>query len=126
MRQIYFSDGKQIEDGHKSVPGKLAVSHAEELYRKRNDMVCKKKGRIMKRIISVILLAAILLAGCGTPEDHRMRKIECTANYAILVDTDTGVCYLHTPHGGLCVMVDHNGNPYIANGWRDWGGDDDR
>ena len=87
----------------------------------------KEDIRIMKRIMALLMAAIIaaILVGCGTPEDHRMRKIECTANYAILVDTDTGVCYLHTPYGGLCVMVDHNGNPYIDNGWRDWGGDDE-
>lgn len=79
----------------------------------------------MKRIIAALLLA-LLLAGCGTPEDHRMRTLERTAEYSILVDTDTGVCYIRNAGaGGYCVMVDHNGNPYIANGWRDWGGDDE-
>lgn len=78
-----------------------------------------RKGCV--RAITAILLAAILLAGCGTPEDHRMRTLERTVEYKILVDTDTGVCYIrYAGAGGFCVMVDHNGNPYIANGWRDW------
>ena len=79
------------------------------------------------RRIAVALIAIMLLGGCGAPEkeEHRMRVLEERAGHTILVDTDTGVCYLRTPYGGLCVMVDHTGNPYIANGWRDWGGDDE-
>jgi len=77
----------------------------------------------MKRIraVTVAAILAAILIGCGTPKDHRMRVLERVADYEILVDTDTGVCYIRNAGaGGFCVMVDHNGNPYIANGWRDW------
>ena len=76
----------------------------------------------MKKVVMVILLA-FMLAGCHAPEEYRMRIIEdkgCT----IFIDTETGVCYLDTDTG-VTVMLDHNGKPYIANGWRDWGGDDE-
>ena len=54
-----------------------------------------------------------------------MRLMDRTSAYDIYVDTDTGVCYLRGISGGYCVMVDHNGNPCIANGWRDWSDGDD-
>ena len=82
----------------------------------------------MKRIMALLMAAilAAILIGCGTPEDHRMRTLDRTVEYKILVDTDTGVCYIrYVGNGGFCVMVDHNGNPYIANGWRDWSDGDD-
>ena len=79
------------------------------------------------RIIAAALIAIMLLGGCGAPEkeEHRMRVLQRGEDCTILVDTDTGVCYLRTSYGGLCVMVDHTGKPYIANGWRDWGGNDE-
>ena len=82
------------------------------------------RRRIIGVIISLLIAAAI--AGCGREtQEHRMRLMDRTAAYDIYVDTDTGVCYLRGTSGGYCVMVDHNGNPYIANGWRDWSDGDD-
>ena len=36
------------------------------------------------------------------------------------IDTETGICYAVTTKGGICVMLDHDGKPYVANGWRDY------
>ena len=83
----------------------------------------------MKKVIVALLLAVMMLCGCtresGSESESRMRMIETQyPEYRIYVDTDTGVCYLWAYHGGFTVMVDHNGDPYIANGWRDWSGDE--
>lgn len=86
----------------------------------------------MKKVIVALLLAVMMLCGCtrgsgsGSESESRMRMIETQyPEYRIYVDTDTGVCYLWAYHGGFTVMVDHTGKPYIANGWRDWGADDE-
>lgn len=79
----------------------------------------------MKRIIATILLA-LMLAGCGKRETPyfyeesscRFTVIESQADYKIVVDTQTGVEYLMR-YGNTTVLVDQNGQPYIANGWRD-------
>lgn len=77
----------------------------------------------MKKVLIVILMA-LLLTGCQKPDEGRIRVIR-EGEHEIYIDTETGVCYLHTSYGGLCVMVDRNGNPYIANGWRDYSDGDD-
>ena len=77
----------------------------------------------MKKIIAAALLAVLILAGCGR-EDRRLRTVESNSSYHIYVDTETGVCYVSQGFG-MTVLLDHNGKPYIANGWRDWGGDDE-
>lgn len=41
----------------------------------------------------------------------------------VWIDTETGVCYCGS-NDKLTMMVDHDGAPYIANGWRDYGADD--
>lgn len=64
-----------------------------------------------------------LLVGCGdaTMKSERERMlIEMHETYRIYIDRDTGVQYL-SRGDSLCVMVDRDGNPLIANGWRDYG-----
>ena len=71
-----------------------------------------------------------LLNGCGRSdgsklyftegESARFKTIERQAWYFIAVDTDTGVEYLGTADGHMTVLIDHEGNPVIANGWRDY------
>jgi len=87
----------------------------------------------MKRIrksmaICLLIVIALLTCSCGaiTEENipnHRMGieyHEEALRSYYILTDLETGVQYLSVPNAGTCVVVDHEGKPYIANGWRDY------
>ena len=78
----------------------------------------------MKKVLATILLLLMLLAGCGREYSDRMRVLEQGDGWYIMVDTDTGVCYFRSSYGTCTVMVDHTGKPFIANGWRDWSGDE--
>ena len=69
----------------------------------------------------VILLVLLFLTGCASEEisrPNRMR-IERYDEYRIMVDLETGVQYL-SRGDSLCVLVDKDGKPYLANGWRDY------
>ena len=60
-----------------------------------------------------------LLVGCGRDEQDLMYKGRMKyAGSNIYIDTETGVCYLQ--NYGFTVMVNQDGTPYIANGWRDY------
>ena len=90
----------------------------------------------MKQIVSLLLalLIAAAIAGCGVEKEplqykDRMQYAGCTIKDGIetayiWIDSETGVCYLQS-RTGITVMVDREGKPFIANGWRDWGGDDE-
>ena len=41
-------------------------------------------------------------------------------DYTIAVDTQSGVEYLWTEKGNVITLIDHEGRPYLANGWRDY------
>ena len=53
--------------------------------------------------------------------------VESGGNYIgleLVTDRETGVQYLYNIHSGIfTVLVDHDGKPYIANGWRDSDGE---
>lgn len=77
----------------------------------------------MRKVIIVIVLAALLLTGCEVPRNidtngNRM-KVVLDNDCRIYIDRDSGVQYL-SRGDSLCVMVDHDGKPLIANGWRDY------
>ena len=56
------------------------------------------------------------------PERYKaMRMIEKGNDYFIMVDTETGCCYLFSKLGGVCQLTNYDGSPYLANGWRDIG-----
>ena len=79
----------------------------------------------MKRKAAAILIAlACLLMGCGdrAPKqyDNRIKYAGGDSVHQVLIDTETGICYLKTTYGGVCVMVNQDGTPFIANGWRDY------
>lgn len=85
----------------------------------------------MKKLIA-ILLVMIALTGCGTskkdafadPERFRIESGGDNIGLELVTDRETGVQYLYNTHTGtFTVLLDHDGNPYIANGWRDY---DDR
>ena len=71
----------------------------------------------MKRVIAITILTLLTLAlcGCGKVEasNHRMRTLDGNLMYEIYVDNLTGVQYLRTYKGGVCVMVDAEGKPLI-------------
>lgn len=71
----------------------------------------------MKRVIAITILTLLTLAlcGCGKAEagNHRLWILDGGATYVIYVDNLTGIQYLRTYKGGVCVMVDAEGQPLI-------------
>lgn len=79
----------------------------------------------MKRVIAIIILILLILAalcGCNETEievdadNERLWTLETGLMYVIYVDDLTGVQYLRTYQGGVCVMVDAEGRPLIWEG----------
>lgn len=75
----------------------------------------------MKKKAFIIMLSLFLM-GCSKVEPNientkeknsRMRLIESTVGWNIYADTETGVMYFDQYQGGMCVMVDAEGNPLI-------------
>lgn len=68
----------------------------------------------------ICLFSAVWLLFYRTPDTtNRMKLVERGAGYKIMVDTNTGICYMMTGKEAL-IMVDHDGMPYVENGWRDY------
>ena len=74
----------------------------------------------MKRVIAITILALLTLALCGCTKaeasNHRLRTLDTGLMYEIYVDNLTGIQYLSTHQGGVCVMVDAEGRPLIWEG----------
>lgn len=74
----------------------------------------------MKRVIAITILILLTLALCGCTKaeasNHRLRTLDTGLMYEIYVDNLTGVQYLRTYKGGVCVMVDAEGKPLIWEG----------
>ena len=74
----------------------------------------------MKRVIAITMLILLTLAlcGCGKAEagKHRLWILDSGTMYEIYVDNLTGIQYLSTHQGGVCVMVDAEGRPLIWEG----------
>lgn len=75
----------------------------------------------MKRAIVIIMLVVLLsvsMCGCQKAEagNRRLWILDSGAMYGIYVDNLTGVQYLRTNQGGVCVMVDAEGRPLIWEG----------
>lgn len=77
----------------------------------------------------IALSISILLAGCGrtrpdafdNPNRFRIEAGGNSVGVALVTDRDTGVQYLMNTHtGDFTVLVDKDGKPYLANGWRDY------
>lgn len=86
----------------------------------------------MKRTILLLTLAALILSGCGrtikgadafdNPTRFRIESGGSSIGVALVTDRDTGVQYLMNTHTGtFTVLVDKDGKPWLANGWRDYG-----
>ena len=74
----------------------------------------------MKRVIAITILTLLTLALCGCTKaeasNHRLRTLDTGLMYEIYVDNLTGIQYLSTNQGGVCVMVDAEGKPLIWEG----------
>lgn len=74
----------------------------------------------MKRVIAItiLILLTLALSGCGKAEagKHRLWILNEGVTYVIYVDNLTGIQYLRTYGGGVCVMVDAEGRPLIWEG----------
>ena len=74
----------------------------------------------MKRVIAITMLTLLILAlsGCGKAEagNNRLQTLDTSLMYEIYVDNLTGIQYLSTHQGGVCVMVDAEGRPLIWEG----------
>ena len=69
-------------------------------------------------IIILIVVLTVSISGCNKTEasNHRMRMLDGKLMYGIYVDDLTGVQYLLSNCGGVCVMVDAEGKPLIWEG----------
>lgn len=76
-----------------------------------------------KKLLLIALVIASLLTGCGNRAprqyDGRMKYAGTSGVASIYIDAETGVCYLGA-NGHYTVMVNQDGTPFIANGWRDY------
>lgn len=77
----------------------------------------------MKKLIVVLLVSLILLFFCGCynkvsdeteGKDGRIAIVYDNTLVKVYRDNETGVQYLARLDGGVCVMVDKDGNPYIG------------
>lgn len=78
----------------------------------------------MKRAIVIIMLVVLLsvsLCGCVKAEagNRRLWVLDASPMYEIYVDNLTGMQYLRTYKGGVCVIVDAEGKPLIWEGYYD-------
>ena len=85
-----------------------------------NEERLKKHLALATRVIIIMLVFILTLSisGCNKAEasNHRMRTLDGNLMYGIYVDDLTGVQYLQTSYGGICVMVDAEGKPLIWEG----------
>ena len=80
-------------------------------------MINKKSlGKYLVIAIGVIIVWVVLLVTVICDGNHRMRSLDGNLMYEIYVDDLTGVQYLRTSYGGICVMVDAEGKPLIWEG----------
>ena len=79
-------------------------------------------------VIALSVSVAVMLSACGrtrpdafdNPNRFRIESGGSNIGVALVTDRDTGVQYLMNTHtGDFTVLVDKDGKPYLANGWRD-------
>ena len=80
----------------------------------------KKHLALAARVIIIMLVFILTLSICGCKKaeasNHRLWVLDMHPMYEIYVDDLTGIQYLRTSQGGVCVMVDAEGKPLI---WED-------
>jgi hypothetical protein len=75
--------------------------------------------RVIAIAITILTLLTLALCGCNKAEagNRRLWILDASPRYyEIYVDNLTGVQYLKTYQGGVCVMVDTEGKPLIWEG----------
>lgn len=83
---------------------------------------------MLKRFLLTVLLVALLLClgrilvlRAGEIDDDlpssRFKTVYDDAQYRIVVDQRTGVEYIQTTRGGICVLIDSYGNPALYPGY---------
>lgn len=89
---------------------------------KRNMRKIRRTNAVRKKLITAIITATLLIAGCesanvGAEQDRMMEKVEDEWGYAIYVDKDTNVMYIKGSGDGgtFTVMLNADGTPKI---WR--------
>lgn len=85
-----------------------------------NEERLKKHLALATRVIIIMLVFILTLSICGCKKaeasNHRLWVLDMHPMYEIYVDDLTGIQYLRTSQGGVCVMVDAEGKPLI---WED-------
>ena len=85
-----------------------------------NEERLKKHLALATRVIIIMLVFILTLSICGCNKaeasNHRIWTLDGNLMYGIYVDDLTGVQYLQTSYGGICVMVDAEGKPLIWKG----------
>ena len=67
--------------------------------------------------VIIVLVVLLTIAICDSKKaeasNHRLWVLDMHPMYEIYVDDLTGIQYLRTSKGGVCVMVDAEGKPLI-------------
>ena len=78
------------------------------------------KYLVIVTVVIIVLVVLLIIVMCdgkkAEASNHRMRSLDGNLIYGIYVDDLTGVQYLLTSYGGICVMVDAEGKPLIWEG----------
>ena len=78
------------------------------------------KYLVIVTVVIIVLVVLLIIVMCdgkkAEASNHRMRSLDGNLIYGIYVDDLTGVQYLRTSYGGICVMVDAGGKPLIWEG----------
>lgn len=81
-----------------------------------------KFKKIVASLIGIAIIASIALVGCGTEavasnEPNRFSEEYYSGNNYIITDNETGIQYLfHDDYkaGGMTVLMDEDGKPYVV------------
>ena len=92
---------------------------------KRNMRKIRRTNAVRKKLITAIIIATLLIAGCSDTanvsagQENTMVLVGSGQEYLIYADNDTGVMYLYitiSTGGGLTVMLNADGTPKIWQG----------
>lgn len=87
---------------------------------KRNMRKIRRTNAVRKKLITAIITATLLIAGCSDTanvsagQENTMVLVGSGQEYLIYADSDTGVMYLYitiSTGGGLTVMLNADGTP---------------